>query len=107
MKKTTTVRTPMGRRIRAVVGPDVDLSAEVIRNRRGRRVTERRVEEIVAVVKRVGRPSLAGSATHSPRISFRVPVDVRARAEQLAAKTGKSLSTLARDAFEESLRRAG
>jgi len=105
-KKTTTVRTPTGHRLRADVGPDVDLSAEVIRDRRGRRVTERRVEEIVAEVKRVGRPSLAGSAAHSPRVSFRVPAEVRARAEHLAAKTGKRLSTLARDAFEDALRRA-
>jgi predicted HicB family RNase H-like nuclease len=105
-KKTSTVRTPTGAHLRARVGADLDLSAEVVRDRHGRRVTERRIEEIVAEVKRVGRPSLAGSAAHSPRVSFRVPADVRARAEHLAAKTGKSLSTLARDAFEDALRRA-
>jgi predicted metallopeptidase len=86
VKKTTIVRTPSGQRLHAVVGPDIDLAAEVIRDRQGRRVTERRVEEVVAEVKRVGRPSLGGSRAHSPRVSFRVPADVRARAERLPAR---------------------
>ena len=46
----------------------------------------------------VGRPSL-GPAGHSPRVSFRVPPDLYKAAWARADKEGRSLSDLARDAF--------
>ena len=46
----------------------------------------------------VGRPSL-GPAGHSPRVSFRVPPDVYKAAWARADKEGRSLSDLAREAF--------
>lgn len=46
----------------------------------------------------VGRPSLGG-AGHSPRVSFRVPPDLYKAAWARADKEGRSLSDLAREAF--------
>lgn len=46
----------------------------------------------------VGRPSL-GAAGHSPRVSFRVPPDLYEAAWARADKEGRSLSDLAREAF--------
>lgn len=46
----------------------------------------------------VGRPSL-GPGGHSPRVSFRVPPDLYKAAWARADKEGRSLSELAREAF--------
>lgn len=46
---------------------------------------------------RVGRPSLS-EAGDSPQVRFRLPADTRAEAAELAAREGKTLSQLARDA---------
>lgn len=46
----------------------------------------------------VGRPSL-GKSGHSPRVSFRVPPDLYKAAWARADKEGRSLSDLAREAF--------
>jgi len=46
----------------------------------------------------VGRPSL-GPRGHSPRVSFRVPPDLYKAAWARADKEGRSLSDLAREAF--------
>jgi hypothetical protein len=47
----------------------------------------------------VGRPSL-GPAGHSPRVSFRAPPDLYKAAWKRADKEGRSLSELAREAFQ-------
>jgi hypothetical protein len=47
-----------------------------------------------------GRPSLSGEASVSPRIVFRVTPDVRDRAAAIAAREGKTISQLAREALE-------
>ncbi|MGH3768119.1 MAG: hypothetical protein ACRDS0_12600 [Pseudonocardiaceae bacterium] len=48
---------------------------------------------------RIGRPSLS-QAGDSPQVRFRLPAATRAEAEALAAREGKTLSQLARDAVE-------
>ncbi len=48
---------------------------------------------------RVGRPSLS-EAGDSPQVRFRLPAATRAEAAALAAREGKTLSQLARDAVE-------
>lgn len=48
---------------------------------------------------RVGRPSLS-DAGDSPQVRFRLPASTRAEAAALAAREGKTLSQLARDAME-------
>jgi hypothetical protein len=55
-------------------GEDVDLDTEVVRDKQGRRITEKRAaeiaEEALAQV-RAGRPSLSGTRKASPQIAFR------------------------------------
>ena len=83
------------------IGPDVDLDAEDVRLTDGTRLTEQRAAEIVDEVRRRGgRPSLTGEAAASPRIAFRVTPGVRDRAAQVAAREGKTVSQLAREALE-------
>jgi hypothetical protein len=88
------------------VGPDVDLDKEVIRDSKGRRITEKRAartaKETLAKMGR-GRPSLTGGRARSPQVSFRAPKDLRARAEERAVKEGKTVSQLAREALERLL----
>ena len=87
-------------------GRDVDLDKEVIRDKKGRRITEKRAvqiaEETLTKVGR-GRPSLAGGSTHSPQVSFRAPAELREQAEERAAREGKTVSQLAREALEQLL----
>ena len=91
------------------IGPDVDLAVEDLRDRLGRRVTneyaERAAEEALRL-SRPGRPALGAVGEHSPRVSFRVPEQIRRRAEQRAAQEGRSVSELAREALERYLRDA-
>ena len=83
------------------IGPDVDLDAEDVRLAEGSRLTEQKAAEIVDEVRRrVGRPSLTGEAAASPRITFRITPSVRDRAAAVAAREGKTISQLAREALE-------
>ncbi len=52
-------------------------------------------------VKRVGRRSLAGADGTSPRVNFRMTAELQARAEARAAKEGKTISEIAREALEQ------
>lgn len=86
------------------VGPDVDLDNEVVLLPSGERLTNELAEQIVAQTRKVGgRPSLTGGRAHSPRVAFRVPEPILARAEQQAAAEQVSLSVLARKALERYL----
>jgi hypothetical protein len=88
-----------------VIGADVDLEHEEIVLADGSRLTEAVVAEIVDQARRgAGRPSLSGQAVASPQIAFRVPKDVRDRAAELAAREGKTVSQLAREALEARVR---
>ncbi len=83
------------------IGPDVDLDAEDVRLSDGSRLTEQLSAEFVDEVRRRGgRPSLTGDAAISPRIAFRVTPAVRDRAAEIAAREGKTISQLAREALE-------
>jgi hypothetical protein len=65
--------------------------------------TDDYVDEVVTHVHRtVGRPSLSGGG-RSPRVTFRLPEDLRAEAERRAKHEGTTVSALARDAFERFL----
>ena len=86
------------------IGPDVDLESEDVRLSSGKRLTAKLADEIVEEVRRVGgRPSLSGEAVRSPQIAFRVPLEVRNRAAEVAAAEGKTVSQLAREALEARL----
>lgn len=90
------------------IGPDVKLDGEVIRLADGTRLTDAVADEVVIHVRRTaGRPSLSGKAAQSPQIAFRVPPSVRDRAADLAAREGKTVSQLAREALEARLAASG
>lgn len=91
-----------------IVGPDVNLEDEVILDSKGRRVDQAYIELAMQEVeeelaKRAGRPSLTGTSAHSPHVSFRIPPELKARAEQAARERGTTVSKLAREAFERFL----
>lgn len=54
---------------------------------------------VVELVDRSGRESLTGGGVHSPRVQFRVPEAVAAKAEHRARAEGITLSELAREAL--------
>lgn len=84
------------------IGPDVDVEREIVRLADGTRLTGDVAEGIVEQVRRsAGRPSLSGEAAASPQIAFRVARSVRDRAAEIAAREGKTISQLAREALEE------
>lgn len=86
------------------IGPDIDLDREEIRLADGTRLTDEVAADIVETVLRsVGRPSLSGVRQRSPQIAFRVPPAVRDQAAEVAAREGKTVSELAREALEERL----
>ena len=91
---------------RYVAGPDIDLDVETVTDKRGRRITERRAQEIAAetlVRAGVGRPSLSGPGTHSPEVKARVPAELRDRLAAAARARGTTSSTLIREALERYL----
>lgn len=90
------------------IGPAVDLDREDIRLADGSRLTEEIAEGIVDDVRRAsGRPSLSGKAAPSPQIAFRVAPDVRDRAAEVAAREGKTISQVAREALEARVAASG
>ena len=97
-------RTPPPVTTTSPIGPDVDLDEEDVRLADGTRLTEHNAAAIVQEVRRRGgRPSLTGEAATSPRIVFRVAPSVRDRAAEIAAREGKTISQLAREALEARL----
>jgi hypothetical protein len=89
-------------------GRDVDLNREVVRDRQGRRITEAYVRRAVDATHRQlsrGRPSLTGHATPSPQVTFRLSPELRTEAAALAARDGRRVSEIAREALQEYLER--
>lgn len=89
-----------------VPGPDVDLARKVVRDSRGRRITDEYADRAVRDVHEKagrGRPSLTGEASQSPQVTFRLPPALRAKAEARAKREGKRVSEVAREALEQYL----
>jgi hypothetical protein len=89
-----------------VAGPDIDLDHEVVRDRSGRRITERRARQIAEeTVKRAGagRPSLTAPGRRSPEVKARVPEELRERLHAAAERENTSSSELIRKALEQYL----
>jgi hypothetical protein len=101
-RKKVAIRFPDGSVRSADLGPVVDLEAEDIRDSRGERVTKEYAEAAVNATRR-GRPSIDGEEGGSPRVQFRVPTRLLDKARARAAAEGKTVSQLAREAFEEKL----
>ncbi|MEU9887228.1 hypothetical protein [Sphaerisporangium sp. NPDC051011] len=96
---------------------EIDSDIEEIYDGKGNRITDSYVNDAIDDVHRAidagrvptptsrgGRPSLTGEGAHSPRVSFRVPEELRERAKARADQEGKTVSALAREAFEQFLR---
>jgi predicted HicB family RNase H-like nuclease len=86
--------------------PDVDLAAADVRDSKGRRMTEEYAERAAAEALESigrGRPSLTGAKVPSPQVTFRVTPELRARAAAEAARQGRRVSDVARDALEQYL----
>lgn len=89
-----------------VAGPDIDLDDEVVLDKKGRRITERRAQLIAADTLEkvgVGRPSLTAPGRRSPEIKARVPEDLRTRLHEVAEREHTSTSDLIRKALEQYL----
>ena len=103
MTKATRSTKPSSR-ARKLPADEVDLDREVVRDSRGRRITEadaeRIAEEVLAQVGR-GRRSLTGRAAHSPRVSLRITDEVARKLDERAAREGKTRSEIARAALEK------
>jgi predicted HicB family RNase H-like nuclease len=86
------------------IGPDVDLDRDSIRLADGTRLTQVIVDSIVEETRRPsGRPSLSGAKAPSPQVTFRVSPELRAKAAAEAARQGRRISDVAREALERYL----
>jgi predicted HicB family RNase H-like nuclease len=97
-----TRRTPPKVTTTTRIGQDVDLGRQVRRDRQGRRLDQAYVDRLLDASRKPGRPSLAAGGP-SPSIAFRLPAALREQAEEVAAREGKTVSQLAREALEERL----
>lgn len=82
---------------------DIDLDAEPTTAATGERYTEAEAEayteQRAAEARKGGRPSL-GNRGASPQVAFRIPAELRAAAEAVAAQEGRTISAIAREQLE-------
>lgn len=87
-----------------VLGPDIDLDVEEVYDDAGNRITEAVAEAMAEdALARVGRPSLTAPGERSPQVTVRLPIGLRRRVEERARAEHKTVSALAREAFEKYL----
>ena len=90
------------------LGPDVDLTRTIVRNKDGKRLTNTSVEKIAksALKRVVGRPSLTANSVKSPQLKVRVPVRLKKALDKEARRRGATTSSLIREALEKFLKSA-
>ena len=95
----------MAKQSRYRVGKDVNLNKEVVKDLSGKRITNRRVKQIVKQVRQqtAGRPSLTKQNVISPEVKARVPIQLKRALDRRAIQSGKSASELIRAALERYL----
>jgi hypothetical protein len=95
----------MAKQSRYRVGKDVNLKKEVVKDLSGKRITDRRVKQIVKQVRQqtAGRPSLTRPNVISPEVKTRVPLQLKRALDRKAIQSGKSSSELIRAALERYL----
>jgi len=95
----------MAKQSRYRVGKDVNLKKEVVKDLSGKRITDRRVKQIVKQVRQqtAGRPSLTRPNVSSPEVKARVPIQLKRALDRKAIQSGKSSSELIRAALERYL----
>ena len=86
-----------------VVGPDVDLNAEVVLLPDGTRLTNKLAAKMARdAIKQVrGRPSLTAVAVESPQLKVRVPVKLKRAIDKEAKRRGETTSTIVREVLQE------
>jgi hypothetical protein len=105
------VRVNLGNEVKEfILGPDIDLDKEIFLDNDGQRITEARAQEIARETmaeydRRVGRPALdsRNEGTHSPQVSFRLSERLARKAHDRAAREGKTMSQIGREALERYL----
>ncbi len=95
-------------KVKYKLGPDVDLDKEVIRDRNGKRITNKRAEKMAmeAIEKVLGRPSLTAASIESPQIKVRVPMKLKKALDKEAKRRGETKSVIVREALEKYLKSA-
>jgi len=95
----------MAKQSRYQIGKDVNLKKEVVKDLSGKRITDRRVKQIVKQVRQqtAGRPSLSKPNVISPEVKARVPIQLKRALDRRVIQTGKSASELIRAALERYL----
>ena len=95
----------MAKQSRYRVGKDVNLKKEVVKDLSGKRITDRRVKQIVKQVRQqtAGRPSLSKPNVISPEVKARVPIQLKRALDRKSIQSGKSSSELIRAALERYL----
>lgn len=89
------------------VGPDIDLDVEEVYLDDGTRLTEARATEIAERAmsrvrsRRAGRPSLTGALEKTPNLTIRVTQSTRRALEGIAARQGRRLADVGREALDE------
>jgi Ribbon-helix-helix protein, copG family len=91
-----------------VVGPDVDLKREIVRDRNGVRVTEEYIESAIrdvhaALERRAGRPALGEPGTRAPALAVRLPLALKTELDERARDEGRRPSDLVREAVRQYL----
>jgi hypothetical protein len=86
-----------------VVGPNVDLDAEIVLLPDGTRLTNKLAAKMARdAIKQVrGRPSLTGVSVESPQLKVRVPVKLKRAIEKEAKRRGETTSTVVREVLQE------
>ncbi|MFM9096647.1 MAG: CopG family transcriptional regulator [Actinomycetes bacterium] len=88
----------------------IDLKKTVIRDSKGRRITDAYIEKSLKETEeyrkqlRAGRPSLTKEGITSPRVTVRLPKKLHNLAKLKAKKKGLSISDLTRIALEKYLK---
>lgn len=95
----------------AAIGPDIDLDDELVLLDDGTRLTEARAAALAdaAMVRiherRSGRPSITGRLRQTPNLTIRVAPEMRAALESIAARSGRRLADVSRQALGEYIER--
>ena len=89
-------------------GPDIDLNKTIIRDKNGKRITNKRAEKMAmdAIEKVLGRPSLSAKNVESPQLKVRVPIKLQKALDKEAKRRGETKSAIVREALEKFLKSA-
>ena len=89
-------------------GPDIDLNKTIVRDKNGKRITNKRAEKMAidAIEKVLGRPSLSAKNVESPQLKVRVPIKLKKALDKEAKGRGETKSAIVREALEKFLKSA-